>query len=221
MIIQKIIQGTKSILIGLLFLTAFVFLLILGQGLFKLLQYFLWGDENVIGIAPGLFSFKIGLCSLFAFILGLVALLFLIFKKIQLKKNKILVRVILTVLSIVAIILPVLSLFNCTIFYKNYILDRSGIPFYQKIYSYQDIKKVEVSRFRGLHIKKINYELVMLDDNKLDVTSDEYNIIYIPEIEDKIHKRIPHTITNEAYRHLLKRIRKDKLDNIADWEKIN
>jgi hypothetical protein len=63
---------------------------------------------------------------------------------------------------------------------------------------------VRVSQFKGSHYNKINYEFITLDGKKLDLTTDNYNIRYIDEVENQINDTIPHFITKDLYYYLTK-----------------
>jgi len=139
----------------------------------------------------------------------------MITKKINFKRNKKKGQYIIGVISCLAIIFPILSINKCTIFKNECIICQKEIPWRKSIYTYDQIKEVRVSQFKGLHYNSINYVFVTTDDKKLDLTTDNYNIRYIGKVEDKINDTIPHVITSDAYSNFT-----EDIDKIARWKVI-
>jgi hypothetical protein len=144
---------------------------------------------------------------------GIIAL---IKRKIDFKKNILTGKIFIGIISSIAILFPVLAINKCTIFTNENIISKKEFPWRKSIYTFDQIREVNVSQFSGLHYNKVNYLLVTSDGKKFDLTSDNFNIRFISDIESNLNDTIPHFITRDALSKL-----PEGISSLAQWKVID
>ncbi|MBU2511438.1 hypothetical protein KJ966_08865 [bacterium] len=190
--------------------------------IFNVIQDLIWLDNDVIYISPSTFSFHISFISLILLPVCLFQFIKVLLEGInfnkRLNKERRLINLFLIYsLLLCGVLLPILSVFNNKVFYDDKILVRSGIPLGKEVFHYENVERVNVSRFKGVHYNSTKYELVMKCGEKINLTTDDQDIPFIYVIEDKISDELPHIITKEAYQYIIKRTSEEQFIKL-NWE---
>jgi hypothetical protein len=204
--------------------------------IFVQLQKAIWHNQDIIFMSPGYFSMKLAWISFILFFISAFQLVRSLKKDLRPNikhmnekqrfikqfgmKRAIIRYCFLYTFLFFGLVVPPLTLFNHKFFFSSEVIVRSGIPLTESRFLYQNVEKIESDYTDHNNIQETRYDLVMPGGERINLTTVDSDAVYILEIEKRLPIGIPHTITKEAYKIIVKWVNATDFDHL-NWKIVN